>query len=90
MGLWFLFQGNSISSNHANKRFGLEGLVNIRDLAKVELPTEFLAEEYAIRIGKSETRIAAFDKVVVSVEAVREESTGKQKVKMLLVQPEVK
>lgn len=61
----------------------------MKDLAKVEVPTEFLAEEYAIKIGKSRTRIAVFDRVVVSVEAVREESTGKQKVKMLLVKPEV-
>jgi len=70
-------------------RFGLEGLVNVRDLSKVELPTEFLPEEYAIKIGKNGIKIAAFDKVTVSVEAVREESTGKQKVKMLLVKPEV-
>jgi S1 domain len=68
----------------------LEGLVNVKDLSKVEVPTEFLAEEYAIKIGKMGTRIAVFDRVVVSVEAVREESTGKQKVKMLLVEPEIK
>jgi hypothetical protein len=67
----------------------LEGLVNVKDLAKVEIQTEFLAEEYAINIGKGGTRIAVFDRVVVSVEAVREESTGKQKVKMLLVKPVV-
>jgi hypothetical protein len=72
-----------------DNRFGLEGLVNVRDLSKLELPTEFLAEEYAIKIGKSGTRIAVFDRVVVSVEAVREQSTGKQKVKMLLVDPNV-
>ena len=61
----------------------------MKDLAKVELPTEFLADEYAIKIGKSGTKIAVFDKVVVSVEAVREESTGKQKVKMLLIKPQI-
>jgi len=61
----------------------------VKDLAKVEVPTEFVAEEYAIKIGKRGTRIAVFDRVVVSVEAIREESTGKQKVKMLLVKPEV-
>ena len=71
-------------------RFGLEGLVNVKDLAKVEVSTEFLPEEYSIKIGKEGTKIAAFDRVVVSVEAVREESTGKQKVKMLLVEPEIK
>jgi len=70
-------------------RFGLEGLVNVKDLAKGEVSTEFLAEEYAIKIGKSGLKIAVFDKVVVSVEAVREESTGKQKVKILLVEPKV-
>jgi hypothetical protein len=62
----------------------------VKDLAKVEVLTEFLAEEYAIKIGKEETKIAVFDRVVVSVEAVREESTGKQKVKMLLVEPAIK
>jgi hypothetical protein len=71
-------------------RFGLEGLVNVKDLSKTEIPTEFLAEEYAIKLGKTATKIAVFDKVVVSVEAVREESTGRQKVKMLLVEPEIK
>ena len=64
--------------------------MTVKDLSKTETPTEFLAEEYAIKIGKSETKIAVFDKVVVSVEAIREESTGKQKVKMLLVKPEIK
>jgi exosome complex exonuclease DIS3/RRP44 len=73
-----------------NGRFGLEGLVTVKDLSTTETPTEFLAEEYAIKIGKNETQIAVFDKVVVSVEAIREESTGKQKVKMLLVKPEIK
>lgn len=72
-----------------NGRFGLEGLVNMKDLAKVELPTEFLSEEYTIKIGKNKTKVAVFDRVVVSVEAMREESTGKQKVKMLLVEPKV-
>jgi len=62
----------------------------VKDLSKVEVATEFLAEEYAIKIGKIGTRIAVFDRVVVSVEAVREESTGKQKVKMLLIEPEIK
>lgn len=71
-------------------RFGLEGSVAVKDLAKTEVPTEFLAEEYTIKIGKTGTKIAVFDKVVVSVEAIREESTGKQKVKMLLIKPEIK
>jgi exosome complex exonuclease DIS3/RRP44 len=70
-------------------RFGLEGLIKVGDLGR-EVPTEYLGEEYALKIGKDETKIAVFDRLVVSVEAEREESTGKQKVKMLLVQPEVK
>jgi hypothetical protein len=61
----------------------------VKDLAKVEVLTEFLPEEYAIKIGKEGTKIAVFDRVVVSVEAVREESTGKQKVRMLLVEPTI-
>jgi hypothetical protein len=68
----------------------LEGLVNVKDLSKTELQTEFLAEEYAIQIGDKGTKISVFDRVVVSVEAVREQSTGKQKVKMMLVEPEIK
>ena len=62
----------------------------MKDLSRVEVATEFLAEEYIIKLGKIGTRIAVFDRVVVSVEAVREESTGKQKVRMLLVEPEIK
>jgi len=89
MDSWCLFLGMLPFSMSVNGRFGLEGLVNMKDLAKLELPTEFLAEEYAIKIGKSRTKIAVFDRVVVSVEAVREESTGKQKVKMLLTEPKV-
>lgn len=73
-----------------NCRFGLEGLVNVKDLSKTEIPTEFLATEYTLKIGKIGTKIAVFDRVVVSVEAMREESTSKQKVKMLLVEPEIK
>ena len=70
-------------------RFGLEGLVNVKDLGRGELKTEFLVEEFALKIGKEGTSIAVFDRVTVSIEAVREESTGKQKVKMLLVEPKV-
>ena len=70
-------------------RFGLEGLVNVKDLGRGEVKTEFLPGEFALKIGKEGTLIAVFDRVSVSVEAVREESTGKQKVKMLLVEPKV-
>ena len=64
--------------------------MNVRDLRKGEVPTEFLPEAYTIKIGKEGVKIAVFDRVVVSVEAVREESTGKQKVKMSLIKPEIK
>ena len=63
--------------------------MNVKDLGRGEIPTEFLPEVYIIKIGKEGVKIAVFDRVVVSVEAVREESTGKQKVKMLLVKPEI-
>ena len=89
MDLLCLYRGIS-TLIRVDSRFGLEGLVNIKDLGKVEIPTEFLGEEYAIKIGKEGTKIAAFDRVVVSVEAVREEATGKQKVKMLLVEPTIR
>ena len=64
-------------------------MVNVKDLSKGEILTEFLEAEYAIKLGKKGDKIAVFDRVVVSVEAVREENTGKQKVKMLLVEPEI-
>jgi len=91
MGLWCLHRGSfSLLFDVVNFRFGLEGLVNVKDLGRGEVQTEFLPEEYTIKIGKEGVKIAVFDRVVVSVEAVREESTGKQKVKMLLVKPEIK
>ena len=61
----------------------------MKDLARTEVPTEFLTLEYAIKIGSKGVKIAVFDQVIVSVEAVREESTGKQKVKMILIEPEI-
>ena len=64
--------------------------MNVKDLSKGEIPTEFLPEEYTIKLGNAGVKIAVFDRVVVSVEAVREESTGKQKVKMSLIKPEIK
>jgi hypothetical protein len=70
-------------------RFGLEGLVNVKDLGRREVKTEFLPNEFAVKIGEDGVQIAAFDRVSVSVEAVREESTGKQKVKMLLIEPKI-
>jgi S1 domain len=74
--------------NGGNARFGLEGLVNLGDLGRV-VQTEFFLEEFALEVGVKKVRIAVFDRVVVSVEAVREESTGKQKVKMMLVEPKI-
>lgn len=90
MDSWCLCRGFYPVFDDVDCRFGLEGLVNVKDLSKTELLTEFLPEEYAIQIGDKGTKIAVFDRVVVSVEAVREQSTGKQKVKMMLVQPEIK
>ena len=66
-------------------RYGLEGLIRVDEMG-VQL--EHLEEEYVLVVGKA--RIAVFDKVLVSVEAVREESTAKQKVKMVLLKPEIK
>lgn len=63
--------------------------MNVKDLGIGEGATEFLPEEYTIKIGKAGVKIAVFDHVVVSVEAVREETTGKQKVKMILINPEI-
>lgn len=66
-------------------RFGLEALIRVDEMG---VPIEYMGEEYALVVGKA--RIAVFDKVTVSVEAVREESTAKQKVKMELIEPKIK
>ena len=71
-------------------RFGVEGTIRLRDLASPEPVAEFEPEMYALRIpglgkGGGLRVVELFQKVVVRISDVREESTGKRKIKMDLV-----
>ena len=67
-------------------RFGIEGLIRLRDLASPEPEGVFDAERYVLRTeGSREVRVELFGKVRVRISDVREESTGKRKIKLELV-----
>ena len=67
-------------------RFGIEGLIRLRDLATPEPEGLFDAEEYVLRTTGSRTvEVELFEKVRVKINDVKEESTGKRKLKMELV-----
>ncbi len=67
-------------------RFGIEGLIRLRDLATPEPEGLFDAEEYLLKVsGTVELQVELFEKVVVRISDVKEESTGKRKLKLELV-----
>ena len=67
-------------------RFGIEGLIRLRDLATPEPEGTFDAEEYVLRTrGSREVEVELFAKVRVKINDVKEESTGKRKLKMELI-----
>lgn len=67
-------------------RFGIESLIRLRDLADPEPESAFDAENYVLKTsGSREVKVELFDKVVVRISDVKEESTGKRKVKFELV-----
>lgn len=67
-------------------RFGIEGLIRLRDLATPEPEGMFDADEYVLRIsGSRNVEVELFQKVVVKISDVKEESTGKRKIKLELV-----
>ncbi|KAL8937622.1 MAG: hypothetical protein Q9216_004337 [Gyalolechia sp. 2 TL-2023] len=67
-------------------RFGIEGLIRLSDLATPEPESVFDAEEYVLEVsGSREVRIELFQKVLVRISDVKEESTGKRKIKLELV-----
>ena len=67
-------------------RFGIEGLIRLRDLATPEPEAVFDAEGYALRTeGSRQVEVELFGKVRVRIADVREEGTGKRKVRMELV-----
>lgn len=67
-------------------RFGVEGLIRLRDLANPEPVGEFDADEYVLTTtGSREVRIELFQKVRVGITDEIESSTGKRKIKLGLV-----
>lgn len=64
-------------------RFGIEGLIRLRDLAEPEPEAVFDAEEYVLRVrGIRELKVELFQKVEVKISDVVEKVTGKRKIKM--------
>ncbi len=67
-------------------RFGIEGLIRLRDLGTPEPEGVFDAEEYVLRVsGSVDLEVELFQKVVVRISDVKEESTGKRKIRLELV-----
>ena len=68
-------------------RFGIEGLIRLRDLASPEPEGAFDEEEYILRVSGTAVnlQVELFQKVVVRISDVKEESTGKRKIKLELV-----
>lgn len=67
-------------------RFGIEGLIRLRDLAEPEPESEFDAETYTlVTRGSRDLKVELFQKVKVKVRDEKDERTGKRGVKMELV-----
>lgn len=67
-------------------RFGIEGLIRLRDLATPEPEGVFDADEFILRVkGSKEFQVELFQKVQVKISDVREDTTGKRKIKMELI-----
>jgi exosome complex exonuclease DIS3/RRP44 len=67
-------------------RFGIEGLIRLRDLAEPEPEGVFDADTYTLKTtGSREVTLELFEKVTVRISDMLEESTGQRKVKLELV-----
>jgi exosome complex exonuclease DIS3/RRP44 len=67
-------------------RFGIEGLIRLRDLAETEPEAVYDADTYTLKTtGSREVTVELFEKVTVRISDVLEESTGQRKVKLELV-----
>jgi exosome complex exonuclease DIS3/RRP44 len=67
-------------------RFGIEGLVRLRELATPEPKGAFDAEKYVLEVsGSRNAVIALFEQVKVRISDVLDESTGKRKIRLELV-----
>ena len=66
-------------------RFGIEGLIRLRDLAEPEPAAEFDGENFVLKTsGSRELTVELFQKVRVRVTDQKDEKTGKRGVKMEL------
>ena len=67
-------------------RFGIEGLIRLRELAEPEPESEFDADTYTLKTtGSRELQVELFQKVKVRVHDEKDERTGKRGVKMELI-----
>ena len=67
-------------------RFGIEGLIRLRDLASPEPEGVFDADDYVLKVkGTVTVQVELFQRVVVKISDVNEESTRKRKIKLELV-----
>ncbi|CAI0652768.1 unnamed protein product [Colletotrichum noveboracense] len=67
-------------------RFGIEGLIRLRDLAETEPDSVYDAENYTLTTsGSRKLKVDLFQKVKVKVTDEKDEATGKRGVKMELV-----
>ncbi|KAI1433316.1 RNB domain-containing protein [Xylaria sp. CBS 124048] len=68
-------------------RFGIEGLIRLRDLADPEPESTFDADKYVLRLsGSYDGTVELFQKVRVRIRDAKDEATGKRGAKMELVQ----
>ncbi|KAI9710981.1 MAG: exosome catalytic subunit dis3 [Bogoriella megaspora] len=67
-------------------RFGIEGLIRLKDLSTPEPDRVFDADNYRLSIsGPRQLDVDLFQKVMVQISDQREESTGKRKIRMQLL-----
>lgn len=68
-------------------RFGIEGLIRLRDLAEPEPEADFDPETFTLTTkGSREVQVELFQKVKVRVHDEKDEMTGKRGVKMELLE----
>ncbi|RSL87397.1 hypothetical protein CDV31_016252 [Fusarium ambrosium] len=68
-------------------RFGIEGLIRLRDLAETEPEADFDPETFTLTTkGSREVQVELFQKVKVRVHDEKDEMTGKRGVKMELLE----
>jgi exosome complex exonuclease DIS3/RRP44 len=67
-------------------RFGIEGLIRLRDMGAPEPKGEYDAENYVLTVsGSRNVVVGLFEKVKVRISDVVDESTGKRKIRLELV-----